>query len=268
MVTKTIEPKTVPEVSNLLFTPDFRVWAINDILYQEENTEVVGSFGYGFTNAEQLIDMSLTGSGYPVFLTASENYNFSSTFALEEGFCLWYFTELRKDNGGLGCKTWVDTDYGTETFGININNAGAGYTNGAQVLTVVQAGGSGGTINVTVAGNVVVSIDSVATVGSGYTVADGLATTGGGGAGCTVNLLKVGESIFLHDCQVYEEHGTVTDILTGRATYMNSRTIKTLESGVNYVWDMWWAKVRFGGTPPTITPISLQRVLTAQEIKR
>ena len=266
MVTKTIEPKTVPEVSNLLFTPDFRVWAINDILYQEESTNIVDIGGYGFINAEQLIDMSLTGGGYPVFLTASEIYRCSTNFTFSEGMCLWYFAELRKDNGGLGCVTWVSSSYGTHTFGININNAGAGYTNGARVLTVVQAGASGGTINVTVAGNVVTSIDSLATAGSGYTVAAGLATTGGGGAGCTVDLAKVGESIFLSACEIFEEHATATVVLTSRGTYMNARTIQTLESGINYVWDMWWAKGRFGAA--TITPTSQQRVLTAQEIKR
>ena len=89
-----------------------------------------------------------------------------------------------------------------ESFGglktVTIKAGGSGYTNGAQVLTVVQTGGASGTINVTVSGGVVTSINSIATQGTGYTTtgvggtgANGLATTGGGGTGCTVNISAI-----------------------------------------------------------------------------
>jgi len=75
---------------------------------------------------------------------------------------------------------------------VTLNTGGSGYTEGAQVLTVTQTGAIGGTVNVTVdAGGVVTSVDSIAITGKGYSVADGLATTGGDGTGATVNITAV-----------------------------------------------------------------------------
>jgi hypothetical protein len=122
-------------------------------------------------------------------------------------------TDLRlEDTIPMGMVTFYDAVYDNvslgdtigdiigESFGgiktVAIKAGGSGYTPGAQVLTVVQAGGADGTINVTVsAGGIVTAIVSVATQGTGYTTtgvggtgANGLATTGGGGTGCTLNI--------------------------------------------------------------------------------
>jgi hypothetical protein len=70
--------------------------------------------------------------------------------------------------------------------------AGTGYVVG-DVLTVVQAGGSGGTVTVTtVAAGVITGINpQVTTPGTGYAVGSALATTGGHGTGATVNVTAV-----------------------------------------------------------------------------
>lgn len=121
-------------------------------------------------------------------------------------------TDLRlEDTIPIGLVSFYDATYDKDSIGdvigdiigesfggiktVVIKAGGTGYTNGAQVLTVVQSGSSGGTINVTVAGGVVTAIVSVATEGTNYTTtgiggtgANGLATTGGGGTGATLNI--------------------------------------------------------------------------------
>jgi len=81
-----------------------------------------------------------------------------------------------------------------------IIDGGSGYTNGAQVLTVVGGTGTPATINVTVAGNVVTSVDSIAAPGS-YTVnpPTPATTTGGGGSGCTLRLTVAGTFNYQYD---------------------------------------------------------------------
>jgi predicted phage tail protein len=60
-------------------------------------------------------------------------------------------------------------------------------------LTVVQTGGSGGTIYCSVASSgAIVATLGVHTPGTGYTAGNAVATSGGGGVGCTVNITGVG----------------------------------------------------------------------------
>ena len=69
------------------------------------------------------------------------------------------------------------------------NSGGAGYLVG-DVLTVVQSGGSGGTVTVLSVGNggVVAAVSQVTLPGAGYSVANNLSTTGGTGSGATVDI--------------------------------------------------------------------------------
>ena len=72
--------------------------------------------------------------------------------------------------------------------GFTIATGGTGYSVG-DVATVVQAGGSGGTVTVTGVDNagVVLGIGSLVP-GTGYVTAPGVPTTGGTGTGLTVNI--------------------------------------------------------------------------------
>lgn len=73
----------------------------------------------------------------------------------------------------------------------SLNAGGSGYT-ANDVLTVVQAGGSSGTLTVdTVDGSGVVLTYHITTKGSGYQVANGLAVTGGTGTNFLVNILTI-----------------------------------------------------------------------------
>ena len=61
----------------------------------------------------------------------------------------------------------------------------------SDILTIVQAGGSGGTVTVTSVSVGVVTGISWTTGGTGYQPALNLSTTGGGGTGCTVSITAV-----------------------------------------------------------------------------
>lgn len=72
---------------------------------------------------------------------------------------------------------------------MTIAAGGTGYAPGKNIITVVQSGGVGGQIVCTSnSSGVITSIDSVYMIGSGYVVANGLATTGGTGTGFVVNI--------------------------------------------------------------------------------
>lgn len=82
---------------------------------------------------------------------------------------------------------------------VSLVAGGTGYTNGTQTLTITNTYTNNATISVTVAGNIVTSVNSVSAAGSGYwlggTVASGYTsfpTTGGGGTGCTVTVTGLG----------------------------------------------------------------------------
>ena len=74
---------------------------------------------------------------------------------------------------------------------ISLGSGGAGYIEG-EIITIMQEGGSLGTATV----NTVDGFGSILTVtlldsGFGYTVANGLAVTGGSGTSATINILTV-----------------------------------------------------------------------------
>lgn len=89
------------------------------------------------------------------------------------------------------------------TVQVNAGNPGAGYSED-DVLTVVQSGGSLGTLKVeTVGGSGEVTGVSVVTPGSGYTVANNLATTvaPAGGSGCKIDILTLTDTTILSFAQ-------------------------------------------------------------------
>lgn len=91
----------------------------------------------------------------------------------------------------IGVLTWKNTSTGGLKT-ISLVAGGTGFVPGVNILTVVQSGGLQGTIIVTAsAGGIITSVDSIVTAGDGYTVATPLATTGGAGNGCTVNVTAI-----------------------------------------------------------------------------
>jgi len=115
-------------------------------------------------------------------------------------------------SGTLLKNLFTGTDRSDRLSTVTLNVGGSGYTPGAQVLTVTQSGASGGAVNVTVdAGGVVTSVDSIATTGKVYSVANGLATTGGGGTGATVNITAITSHypITVGGVDDYNDNGTM-----------------------------------------------------------
>jgi hypothetical protein len=82
-------------------------------------------------------------------------------------------------------RTLPYTPVSGQIVAVSINNFGSGYTVG-DILTVVQGGASGGTLHYFLVG--IGPHVYVVTPGTGYVSAIGLATTGGTGAGLTVNI--------------------------------------------------------------------------------
>ena len=87
-----------------------------------------------------------------------------------------------------------------EVQSAEIVSGGSGYTNGSQTLTVVGGTGTAATLDVTVAGGAVTSVDAIAGAGS-YSVnpTNPVSTTGGGGTGATFNLDISGEFSYNYD---------------------------------------------------------------------
>lgn len=80
---------------------------------------------------------------------------------------------------------------------VTIAAGGAGYSVN-DVLTVVQAGGSSGTLTVTGVNAGVITSVTILASGAGYTVANTLATTvaPSGGSNCTINITSIGANDF------------------------------------------------------------------------
>ena len=101
--------------------------------------------------------------------------------------------------GGTGGTVTVATIAGTGGLStVTLANGGTGYVEGAgNILTVVQGGGASGTISCTAnSGGVIVSIDSVTVKGTGYAVANTLATTGGSAnTDATVNITVINGAV-------------------------------------------------------------------------
>jgi hypothetical protein len=81
---------------------------------------------------------------------------------------------------------------------VAVNAEGTGYVVG-DILTVVQSGASGGRLQVSAvtAGGAVSGL-TVVRGGANYSVTNGLATTGGTGTGCTINILTVAPGTFVN----------------------------------------------------------------------
>jgi hypothetical protein len=132
---------------------------------------------------------------------------------------------------------------------VTLGAAGSGYTNGTQTLTIVQAGAASGTVSVTVAGNIVTSVDSISVVGTGYSIADGLATTGGGGTNCTINITNIYQPSFT--CSYID-----TDDVPGQNSgFLNGTTSVTILSAPATGHRMLDLGIIFNSDKATITPI-------------
>ena len=105
---------------------------------------------------------AFTGTGVND-LTPGGDYNQSALPAA--------YTVAIDGNAGIGTAT--------------VTAGGTGYVVG-DTLTVTQSGATGGTVKVSAVTSGVVTAVTVATPGSAYSVASGLATTGGTGTGCTI----------------------------------------------------------------------------------
>jgi hypothetical protein len=94
----------------------------------------------------------------------------------------------------------------TQGVGFSINDAGTGYAPG-DVITVVQSGGSGGTLTVATisggGGTGPVATLALTTPGTGYAVANGLATTvsPAGGTGFKLNILALTDTPVINFAQ-------------------------------------------------------------------
>lgn len=87
----------------------------------------------------------------------------------------------------------------------SIGAAGTGYVVG-NILTVVQSGGSNGKIYVdSIGGGGSVATYHIYDNGSGYSVANGLSTTGGSGTGFTLNITKVSTLNFPATAGYYQQ---------------------------------------------------------------
>jgi len=98
--------------------------------------------------------------------------------------------------GGTATVATIASTGGIQT--VTLADGGTGYTEGVgNILTVVQAGGAAGTISCTAnAGGVITSIDSIGVIGTGYAVANTLATTGGSANNdATVNITVINGAV-------------------------------------------------------------------------
>jgi hypothetical protein len=84
--------------------------------------------------------------------------------------------------------------------GATVNSGGSRYAIN-DILTIVQSGASGGKVQVTsISGGTITGVALVSTdPGSNYTVANGLAVTGGSGSGATMDVTSVGLGDLLYD---------------------------------------------------------------------
>jgi hypothetical protein len=84
---------------------------------------------------------------------------------------------------------------------IAVNAGGTSYQVG-DILTVLAGGASGGTLLVTTVSSGAVTGATIVAPGQGYTVTNGLATTGGHGSGCTINITALQNAVVTDDVAV------------------------------------------------------------------
>lgn len=102
-------------------------------------------------------------------------------------------------------RVWIGMRNASESGidAVDVNAAGTGYSLG-DILTVVKAGASGGTLRVTELGESgAVAEVEIVTRGTGYEIGTGLATTvsPSGGTGCTIDVDAVGAETILEALQ-------------------------------------------------------------------
>jgi hypothetical protein len=154
----------------------------------------------------------LGGNLIECFITSVGSVNYlNMLLALSEGEIEGI---MREDLTGLCASS------GNKIMTATLNTAGSGYTSGMQVLTVVQAGSDGdGTVNVSVVAGKVTAVLGVVSGGHNYTLATGLATTGGGGTGCKIDITEVAPSdppyILINDNLLSNFRGISWDWRTG-----------------------------------------------------
>jgi len=138
-----------------------------------------------------------------------------------------------------------------------ISAAGSGYSI-ADTLTVVQVGGSGGTLRVnTVGGSGEVLTATLITPGNGYAIAAGLATTvsPNNGSGCELDILTLGKDQQVHallhvfsasagdtldvkvQSDVDDTFASATDVITFAQATAAGSELKTADGPVT---DTWW----------------------------
>lgn len=129
----------------------------------------------------------------------------------------------------------VESSNGINT--VSITNPGSGYTNGTYPAVVLTGGaGTGGYATITVAGNVVTSVQITAH-GQNYAVGNVLSGTFGGGAGFQLTILTVFNTVALY------QHEIGTDSIKGA-------TVSAIESYFE-TNDLGWVS----GGPSEATPV-------------
>lgn len=148
---------------------------------------------------------------------------------------------------------------GTATLG----SGGTGSYIAGNVLTVIQSGASGGTVTVTAAsGGVITAISATpTTVGVNYSTASGLAVTGGGGTGATINITSTSVAAPIINTTGYlsVDCGTATNKPLAVCTAVGNTTFESngnlIASGTNQNligFKVTTPSVAFSGTAPTI----------------
>jgi hypothetical protein len=194
--------------------------AINTSLISDtDNTDDLGSSAVGWRMG-YLRGLTLKGTS----LTDLPTY--SAEFLLDTGW-------TSADWAGSFAAGWSHPVGTIET--ISIGSGGSGYT-ALDVLTVVQTGGSLGTVRVdAVDGSGVILTCTRIDKGSGYAVASGLATTGGTGSAATINVLTINNATVLSQSKAavnatkYQIAYTVTGRTAGSFTIaFGGQTISSL----------------------------------------
>jgi hypothetical protein len=112
---------------------------------------------------------------------------------------------------------------------VAINAGGTGYSLN-DILTVVQGGGSGGTVKVTGVSSGAVTAVSIQAAGTGYASANGLSTTGGTGTGCTLNIITTAATAIGADITITRGIQDVVGLVSFGSThriYYNQQLVGT-----------------------------------------
>jgi hypothetical protein len=132
---------------------------------------------------------------------------------------------------------------------VTIANGGSGYSASPQTLTLVQAGAALGTVTCTVAGGIVTAITAISAEGTGYSVANTLATTGGGGTNCTINITAIYQPSYI--CNYIDSD----DVPGATSGFLNGTTATTILSAPATGQRMLDLAIIFNADKATVNPI-------------